>query len=228
MAAPKSHCGKGHPMSGDNLYISPGRGRRGCRACGRAGEKRRARGEFIPKPTTEERFWAKVDKNGPLPADDTLAAGKGPCWLWTGASNRSGYGTFSLSVAVFIPAHRFAYELLVDPIGEGLELDHLCRIRKCVNPRHLDPVSQRENILRGGGPTAVNAAKTHCIHDHEFTPENTYVYGTRRSCKTCMLATNQRRRALERGSDSTRSLVGALGADLAGTTRASHPSHSAR
>lgn len=123
----------------------------------------------------EERFWAKVDKSG-------------DCWLWTARINSCGYGTFSARANGWVPrmAHRLAYEYLIGPIPVGLQLDHLCRNRACVNPEHCEPVTGRENTLRGVTLAAANAAKTHCIRGHEFTPENTNVgpSGARR-CRTC-------------------------------------------
>src|ERR1019366_4519713 len=79
------------------------------------------------------------------------------CWLWTGGLNRGGYGQFMTPPCTV--AHRVAYELFVGPIPEGLQLDHLCRVRSCVNPQHLEPVSQQENIRRGlGGMNGAIAA----------------------------------------------------------------------
>lgn len=131
----------------------------------------------MAKPTTAERFWAKVDQS----------AGPDGCWIWTGARTTAGYGHFTLSKPRRgVYAHRFAYELLVGPIPDGLPLDHLCRNRRCVNPAHLEPVTHRENILRGTSPIPANAVKTHCDQGHEFTPENTYIYSDGgRKCRTC-------------------------------------------
>lgn len=121
------------------------------------------------------------------------------CWNWTGAVNwkRGGYGTVTLTGRKTTSAHRLTYELVVGEIPTGLDLDHLCRNRLCVNPKHLEPVTRRENLLRGQGATAINAAKTHCPQGHEYSPENTYVHpGTNnRRCRTCNAESVHRMRA---------------------------------
>lgn len=128
-----------------------------------------------PDGTVEDRFWAKVDKNGPL-----------GCWVWTASTYPSGYGAFGVAPGKVNCAHRFAYELLVGPIPEGLQLDHLCRTRLCVNPVHLEPVTIAENVLRGIGPSATNARKTHCIHGHPFDEANTKIDREGfRHCRAC-------------------------------------------
>lgn len=99
-----------------------------------------------PRPTVEQRFWAKVDKAGPVPP---YAPSLGPCWLWLGASQELGYGLFFPERRSPLGAHRFAYQALVGPIPEGLVLDHLCRVPACVNPTHLEPVTVAENTRRG-------------------------------------------------------------------------------
>jgi hypothetical protein len=82
-------------------------------------------------------------------------------------------------------AHRVAYELAVGPIPPGLQVDHLCRVRDCVNPAHLDPVTKRENNLRSKSPFAEAARATHCANSHPFSPENLANEPGRRCCKTC-------------------------------------------
>jgi hypothetical protein len=133
------------------------------------------------------RFWSKVDKRGP---DE--------CWPWTGPVGKQGYAQFSVGGKT-VKAHRWSYENSVEPIPEGLDVDHLCHKageclevdanclhRRCMNPAHLKPKPHRDNVLRGNGTAAVNARKTHCDSGHEFTPENTYAQGNgARGCKAC-------------------------------------------
>lgn len=125
----------------------------------------------------EQRFWAKVDR-----------ASSG-CWNWTDKLDREGYGRLR-DGGTIKAAHRFAYELLVGEIATGLVIDHLCRNRACVNPEHLEPVTDQVNILRGVSLSARRAAQTHCKRGHEFTTENTYLWTDRRGrtgriCRTC-------------------------------------------
>lgn len=136
------------------------------------------------KPVAE-RFWSKVHKTE-------------TCWLWTGWRNPNGYGRIWLGDVgrreAF--AHRVAYELLVGAIPEELQLDHLCRVKHCVNPAHLEAVSAQVNVLRSTNAAAVNAAKTHCDHGHPFNEINTYI-DTRgwRGCRPCRREAMRRRRA---------------------------------
>lgn len=116
------------------------------------------------------RFWKRVKQ------------GDG-CWAWRGAKDSSGYGVFWDFETK--KAHRVAYELSVGPIPQGLTLDHLCRNRSCVNPKHLEPVTSGVNTLRGGSPSAVNARKTHCNYGHALSGTNLAVYGKQRQCRAC-------------------------------------------
>ncbi len=109
------------------------------------------------------------------------------CLLWTASKTTNGYGLFASKRTKV--AHRWVYEHVRGPIPKGLELDHLCRVRHCVNPWHLEAVTHRENILRGDPPMASQARQSHCKRGHAFTPENTYTYtnksGSHRKCRTC-------------------------------------------
>lgn len=129
----------------------------------------------VPTNFDADAFWAKVDRTG-------------ECWLWAGATLR-GYGRVTVRTdgsATTMQAHRIAYELLVESIPDDMQLDHTCRVRSCVRPNHMDVVTNRENTLRSDGVTAINSRKTHCVHGHEFTPENTIrrKNGNRR-CREC-------------------------------------------
>lgn len=141
-----------------------------------------------------DRFWMKVDAAG-------------DCWLWTGGLQGSGYGGFQAErdgQRYATVAHRYAYQSLVGPIPDGLQLDHLCRVRTCVNPDHLQPVTPRENTLRGNTFQRRNAAKTHCPQDHPYDEDNTLRYVTKRgvtarACRTCNREKMRRRRAATKG-----------------------------
>jgi len=104
------------------------------------------------------------------------------CWPWLGQINTHGYGCFGGSTT---RAHRFAYELLIGAIPVGLTIDHLCRNRNCVNPWHMEPVTNRENVLRGAGRTAVNAKRTHCPKGHPYLGDNLWFDRGSRRCREC-------------------------------------------
>src|SRR5690348_8963192 len=102
------------------------------------------------------RFWSRTE-----------ADPNGGCILWSSTLTHDGYGRFYTEGKI-VMAHRFAYEALVGPIPEGLQMDHLCRVRSCVNPRHLEPVTARENALRGIGPAVKFGKRTHCGRGHPY------------------------------------------------------------
>jgi hypothetical protein len=128
-----------------------------------------------------ERVWSKIDASG-------------ICWEWTDSLVRKGYGYVRWG-GKYRRAHRVVWELLVGTLPAGLEPDHLCRNRACVNPDHLEFVTHRVNTLRGNAPHANNARKTHCPHGHEYTEANTYIDQGKRRCRTCLSAKARRRRA---------------------------------
>jgi hypothetical protein len=125
--------------------------------------------------TLEERFWSKVDKSG-------------DCWIWTAAilspagtkyARTGGYGMFGVGSKV-LRAHRVSYEMANGPVPPGLEIDHLCRNKKCVNPSHLEAVTHLENVRR------YFRTITSCKWGHEYTPENTYIKPNgSRNCREC-------------------------------------------
>ncbi len=143
-----------------------------------------------PRP----RFWAKVDRDGPL-----LSPYLGRCWVWTGATSPKGYGHFLLDGAVW-QAHRAAYALFVGPIPEGLTVDHLCRVRNCVNFVHLETVTMYENTLRGNGGRLAGermSAKTHCLRGHPYDETNTAWRKSARGrpARSCLACNRERDRA---------------------------------
>ena len=132
---------------------------------------------FLP---VEDRFWEKVRKT------DT-------CWLWVGTINKWGYGRFRPPGTRQVGAHRWAYEQEQGSIPVGLQLDHLCRVRHCVNPLHLEAVTPKENTRRGL-TGEFQRSKTHCPQGHSYDSNNTYLFRGKRNCRTCQRARGERRR----------------------------------
>ena len=120
------------------------------------------------------------------------------CWLWMGYVNRGGYGRLNRAGRGTLNAHRYAYELLTGPIPAGLQVDHLCRVRSCVNPAHLEAVTHQENIRRGDNGRH-NAVKTHCPSGHLYSEANTKVnVKGSRECRVCIVLGSRRRRRIAR------------------------------
>lgn len=186
-----SLCPHGHLLTKENVSVIAGYVR--CRKCAviisrRAKLKKRERTGWRPSKRlpTIERFWKYVT---PEPNSG--------CWLWSAFVDSSGYGAFSVGLdwqatdkkSRIHKAHRVSYEINVGPIPEGLQLDHICRVRSCVNPDHLRPVTAQQNIQYAGPYISAahrNRKKTECPHGHPYSPENTLIlkHGWRR-CGVC-------------------------------------------
>ena len=138
-----------------------------------------------------ERFHEKVER---------LESG---CWRWTGSIPPHGYGMIYIGRvngrSTITVAHRVAYELYRGEIPDGLVLDHLCRNRWCVNPDHLEPVTFRENVLRGEAPMVAIHRSGRCKNGHEMTDDNLYVdRNGNRYCRTCQIAYHREERRRKR------------------------------
>ena len=164
----------------------------------------------IPLPLdakTLARFWAKIDRNGPIPAH---RPDLGPCFLWT-RSLTVGYGRLRIHPYGRFLAHRLAYAIAHGrDIPVGLELDHLCRERRCCNASHLEAVTTRINGLRGVSQAAKNARKAFCVRGHALLGENLRAWRGQRHCRACQLQLRAERyrndpefraRALERSRE---------------------------
>jgi hypothetical protein len=148
----------------------------------------------IPGATPTERFWAKVNLYGRMASPYA-----GPCSEWTGALQSEGYGSFWYDGRVML-AHKWWWEQANGPVPSGLELDHLCRNRACVNLAHLEIVTKAENVRRGIAAainTARERAKTHCPQGHPYDEANTQVRPDgRRGCCACNRARKRKARAI--------------------------------
>ena len=116
---------------------------------------------------------------------------QGDCWIYTGKIDPQGYGGYVWTGEYYI-THRIAYQSLVGDIADGLEIDHLCRVRACCNPSHLEAVPHQVNLMRGETIAARNASATHCPRGHEYTEANTYI--SPRGARDCRDCRRRRRR----------------------------------
>ena len=119
-----------------------------------------------------------------MPDEIYVVDSESGCWIWKGYIQKNGYAKIGSKYA-----HRVFYENKNGKIPVGLVLDHLCRVHSCVNPDHLEAVTQKENVMRGVGITKINKQKTHCARGHLLEGENIKIVvrpdGTRRKCKVC-------------------------------------------
>lgn len=137
-------------------------------------------------PEDLTRFWSKVKKT-----ED--------CWLWTGAVQPQGYGSWAVNRGgerLAFLAHRLSYEELVGPIPNGLTIDHLCRVRLCVRPTHLEAVTQRVNVQRGRSPSALLSQANVCKKGHALNEPNTY--RRRDGSRECVQCRHEKSMARER------------------------------
>jgi len=191
---PLQACKRGHPYTSETPVY---RGARRCRECHAEGERlRRAKSKAGLSPKTWlERVLERVEKT------DT-------CWLWSGKLSAEGYGRLGHG-RKFHPVHRWIYEQLVAPVPKHLHMDHLCRVRHCVNPEHMEPVTPGENVRRGVSPIAKNSNKTHCPNGHQLTK---VAWANRRQCVTCQRrfgeAANEKLRQRKKAEGTYRKKLG--------------------
>lgn len=145
----------------------------------------------LPRLSIEDRFWSKVEKTE-------------TCWLWRGTMHYSGYGYFAPTPRTMVRAHRMAYELAVGPIPDGLTIDHLCRVKNCVNPSHMEPVTAAENTRRVVRPTGPQPERrlTTCRRGHNDW--SSWIGGDGKEKRQCRICHEQRREARGRDEEYAR------------------------
>lgn len=183
-----THCFNGHELDETNRRVKDGRVF--CRECGRERQRRSRERHGLIGKTPEQRFWANVTK---LPDDceransDILTQG---CYRWTGnISPDTGYGRLGIDYDQDY-AHRISYKWFVGPIPDGLQIDHVCRNRWCVNWTHLEPVPRRENLIRGEGFAGQQSRRTHCPKGHPYEGDNLFYSQGKRKCRACVRERN--------------------------------------
>lgn len=152
----------------------------------------------------EERFWAKVNKDGPIPEHRPEL---GPCWVWQGTLGKNGYAYLSIGSRIdnskrMEYGHRLIYEWIYGPIPLSLQIDHLCQNRACVNFKHLELVTSQENTRRGNARLngREQSAKTHCPQGHPYDASNTLIRPNGwRHCKACRRAADRYRYQIAKG-----------------------------
>lgn len=145
-----------------------------------------------------ERFWEKVDRHGPV---SEYAPELGPCWLWTGSIGKAGYGRFATSEGVIVQPHLWAYKQFVAKPEDGHDVDHLCRVRRCVNfERHLEAVPHRVNAMRGMAPNIVLSREGRCAQGHQLTVRLSGARAGRSECRVCANAARRARYEQKRSS----------------------------
>lgn len=160
-----------------------------CKLCGKEFHPHSGRvGRFCSLPCFRNqdirlRFWEKVNKNGPI---SEYAPHLGNCWLWKAAIGKiHGYGVYTIKRKNKY-AHAVAYEFEKGTIPNGMECDHLCRVRACVRPSHIEPVTHYVNWLRGHSISSDSIRKTHCVNGHPFDEVNTHIPERGgRQCRRC-------------------------------------------
>jgi hypothetical protein len=164
-------CPTSSSPSHHKMALTPG-GWKACVHCGALSSR------GVP---VEVRFWSHVNKDGPIPANRPEL---GPCWIWSSKELWYGYGKYFLG-GKLRRAHLVACELAGKQIPEGLVADHLCRVRACVNPDHIEAVTQSENLKRS---PLTPAGRTRCGRGHDLTLTDSWYYysGGRRRCRLCI------------------------------------------
>lgn len=160
----------------------------------------RAKNDNYPEVLTENefnRFFTKVDKEGPIVKSEL-----GKCWIWTASIRKEdGYGNFYLR-GKRVYSHKLSYVIASGSFSEDLKLDHLCRNTSCVNPSHLEPVTDKINIFRGTGVAVTHSKKTHCPRKHLLEPPNLGKAAKktgRRACLACARTHSKYHKAKSKG-----------------------------